>query len=129
MVPSYHLHATVWDPHSANNIKTIENVQPRAARWVTNRHHHTSCVNSIIDSLVWLTLQQRRKKLHLKCFTNFTIASTTLILNTYHSQHKPDHATERSTHTAIASPTVGHSTDICHSSPGPSQNGTACLRK
>ena len=55
-------------PHSANNIKTIEKVQRRAARWVTNRHHQTSCVNSIIDSLAWPTLKQRRKKLDLKCF-------------------------------------------------------------
>ena len=95
--------ATVWDPHSANNIKTIEKVQRRAARWVTNRHHQTSCVNSIIDSLAWPTLQQRRKKLDLKkCFTNFTTTS---------------------------SPTAGHSTDRCHSSPGPSPNGTACPRK
>ena len=47
--------ATVWDPHSANNIKTIEKVQRRAARCVTNRHHQTSCVNSIIDSLAWPT--------------------------------------------------------------------------
>ena len=60
--------ATVWDPHSANNIKTIEKVQRRAARWVTNRHHQTSCVNSIIDSLAWPTLQQRRKKV---CWTQY----------------------------------------------------------
>ena len=63
--------ATVWDPHSANNIKTIENVQHRAARWVTNRHHQTSCVNSIIDSLAWPTLQQRRKKSRLEMFYKF----------------------------------------------------------
>ena len=65
--------ATVWDPHSANNIKTIENVQCRAARWVTNRHHQTSCANSIIDSLAWPTHSNNAvKKLDLKCFTNFT---------------------------------------------------------
>ena len=116
--------ATVWDPHSANNIKTIEKVQRRAARWVTNRHHQTSCINSIIHSLAWPTLQ-----LDLKCFTNFTTTSSPLILNTYHSQQKPDQATERTTHTATISPTAGHSTDRCHSSPGPSPNGTACARK
>ena len=121
--------ATVWDPHSANNIKTIEKVQRRAARWVRNRHHQTACVNSIIDSLAWPTLQQRRKKLDLKCFTNFTTTLSPLILNTYHSKQKPDQATERTTYTATTSPTAGHSTDRCHSSPGPSPNGTACPRK
>ena len=30
------------------------------------------------------------KKLDLKCFTNFTTTSSPLILNTYHSQQKPD---------------------------------------
>ena len=60
--------ATVWDPHTANDIKTIETVQRRAARWVTNRHHQTSCVNSIIDSLAWPTLQQRRKTARLEMF-------------------------------------------------------------
>ena len=121
--------ATVWYPHTANNIKTIEKVQRRAARWVTNRHHKTSCVNSIVDSLACPTHQQRRKKLDLKCFTNFTTASSPLILNTYHSQQKTDLATERTTHTATTSPTAGRSTDRCYSSPGPYPNGIACPRK
>ena len=58
--------ATVWDPHSANNIKTIEKVQRRAARWVTNRHHQTSCAYSILDSLAWPTLQQARLEMFYK---------------------------------------------------------------
>ena len=32
-------------------------------------------------------------------------------------------------HTATPSPTAGHNTDRCHSSSGPSPNGTACPRK
>ena len=121
--------ATVWDLHTANDINTIEKVQRRAARWVTNRHHQTSCVNSIINSLAWPTFLQRRKELDSKCFTHFTTTSSPLILNTYHSQQKADRATERTTHTATTSLPAGHSTDICHSSPGPYQNGTACPRK
>ena len=94
--------ATVWDSHSANSIKTIEKVQCHAAKWVTNRHHQTSCVNSIIDSLAWPTLQQRHKKARLEKFLkcHHHLVSSPLILNTYHSQHKPDQATERTTHTA-----------------------------
>ena len=95
--------ATVWDQHTANDIKSS---MPSSKIWVTNRHHQTSCVNSIIDSLAWPTLQQR-----LKCFTNFTTASSPLVPNTYHSQLKTDQATERTTHTATTSPAVGHSTD------------------
>ena len=44
--------ATVWGPHTSNDIKTAGKVQPRAARWVTSRHH-TSCFNSITDALAW----------------------------------------------------------------------------
>ena len=74
-------------------------------------------------------LMKGNMKLDLKCFTNFTTASSPLILTTYHSQQKTDQATERTTHTATTSPTAGHSTDRCHSSPGPYLNGTACPRK
>ena len=69
------------------------------------------------------------KKLDFKYFTNFTTTSSPLILNTYHSQQKPDQATERPLYTAPTSPIAGHSTDRCHSSPGPSPKGTACPRK
>ena len=60
--------ATVWDPHSANDIKTIETVHRRAARWVSNKHHQTSCDNSIVDSLAWPTVQQCRKQRRLEMF-------------------------------------------------------------
>ncbi|KAK2167742.1 hypothetical protein NP493_1264g00008 [Ridgeia piscesae] len=85
--------ATVWDPHSANNIKTIEKVQRRAARWVTNRHHQTSCVNSIIDSLAWPTLQQRRKKARLEMFYKFHHH-----LITIDSEYLPQPTETRSSH-------------------------------
>ena len=36
--------ATVWDPHISKQKHSLEMVQRRAARWVTNRHHNTSSV-------------------------------------------------------------------------------------
>ena len=37
--------ATVWDPHISKQKHSLEMVQRRAARWVTNRHHNTiKCV-------------------------------------------------------------------------------------
>ena len=33
--------ATVWDPHISKQKHSLEMVQRRAARWVTNRHHNT----------------------------------------------------------------------------------------
>ena len=52
-----------------NGINTIEQVQRRAGRWVTSRHHQT-CNNSIIDSIIWPTLQQRREN-RLELFYKF----------------------------------------------------------
>ena len=63
--------ATVWDPYTENEISSIKKAQCRAARWVSNRHRQTSCVNSIMDSLEWPTLQQRRRKAQLKMFFKF----------------------------------------------------------
>ena len=42
--------ATVWDPASARNIKAVEQVQRRAARFVT----------SMLSELGWLLLAHRR---------------------------------------------------------------------
>jgi hypothetical protein len=33
---------TVWDPHTNENINSLEKVQRRAARYTCNRHHNTS---------------------------------------------------------------------------------------
>ena len=60
--------ATVWDPCTANEIEALEKIQRRAARWVSNRHHQTSCVDSILESMNWPSLQQRRKKGRLEMF-------------------------------------------------------------
>ena len=38
--------ATVWDPHISKQKHSLEMVQRRAARWVTNRHHNTSSVTT-----------------------------------------------------------------------------------
>ena len=63
--------APVWDPYTANEIEALEKIQRRAARWVTNRHHQTSCVDSILDQLDWPPLQQCCKKARLEMFYKF----------------------------------------------------------
>ena len=70
--------------------------------WVTNRHHQTSCVKSIVDSLAWPPLQLHHKKARLEMFYKF------------HHTH------------SYNIPPAGHSTDRCNSSPGPLPNGTVC---
>ena len=51
-------------PHFQNttkNIKKVESVQRRAARFVTGDYHYTSSVTAITEGLSWETLRHRRQ--------------------------------------------------------------------
>ena len=43
--------ATVWSPHTSDNIKKVEMVQRRSARYVCNRWHNTSSVSEMVGHL------------------------------------------------------------------------------
>ena len=58
----------VWDPYIEKDIKKIEMVQRRAARYVTNRYHNTSSVSNMLEHLGWQTLQERREQHRLNMF-------------------------------------------------------------
>ena len=60
--------STVWSPYTKKDIKKIEMVQRRAARYVTNRYHNTSSVTSMLEHLEWETLEERRTKNQLFMF-------------------------------------------------------------
>ena len=42
--------ATAWDPHMTENIKKVESVQRRAARFVTGDYRNTSNVTAMTES-------------------------------------------------------------------------------
>ena len=53
---------TVWDPHFNGLNDELENVQKRAARFVTrNYSYETGSMTGILEELKWETLQKRRK--------------------------------------------------------------------
>ena len=52
--------STVWDPHTGYNIKQLESVQRRAARFVKGDYKTTSSTSKMLTDLGWPTLQQRR---------------------------------------------------------------------
>ena len=60
--------STVWSSYTQEDIKKIEMVQRRAARYVTNRYHNTSSVTSMLEHLEWETLEERRTKNQLVMF-------------------------------------------------------------
>ena len=52
---------TVWDPYKEGQIKIIENVQRRSARFVLNQYKQTTSVTNLLSHLRWTSLQSRRK--------------------------------------------------------------------
>ena len=51
-----------WDPHIQKQIKDIENIQKRAARFVKNEYSTTpDTVTNLLNVLKWPPLQKRRK--------------------------------------------------------------------
>ena len=55
--------STVWDPHQQANIKCLEQVQRRAARYVFNDFSSRTpgCVTKMLDDLNWEPLEVRRR--------------------------------------------------------------------
>ena len=54
--------SAAWDPHSQNNIKTLERIQRQAARFCTNNYsREPGSVTKLLQELGWQTLQMRRK--------------------------------------------------------------------
>lgn len=53
--------STIWDPHLEKDIKALEAVQRRAARFVCNDYSRYSSVSSMLEELQWPSLEHRRK--------------------------------------------------------------------
>jgi hypothetical protein len=66
--PSLEYSASVWDPHTQQNIKKLEAVQRRSARFVLNRYHNTSSPTEMLEQLQWPSLAQRRRIQRLSIF-------------------------------------------------------------
>ena len=63
--PTVEHERSVWDPHLQKDINKLEMIQRRSARYVTNRYHNTSSVETMLQQLKWPTLEERRKKARL----------------------------------------------------------------
>ena len=57
--PSLEYTCSVWDPYSKEHKTQLEQVQRRAARYVTNRCHNTSSVSNMIGHLNGRSLAYR----------------------------------------------------------------------
>ena len=66
--PKLEYASVVWDPHTRTQINQIENVQRRAARYVTKRYHNTSAVTYMLQHLNCPSLEIRRTRIRLIMF-------------------------------------------------------------
>ena len=57
--------STVWDPSTEKNIKSGENVQRQAARFVKSDYRRRSSVTTMLESLNWVSLASRRAEAKL----------------------------------------------------------------
>ena len=58
--PQVQYASTVWSPFTQTYINKIEMVQRRAVRWVNSNCSTYASVNSMIDSLGWQSIEDRR---------------------------------------------------------------------
>ena len=66
--PQVEYASSVWSPHTDKNIKKIEMIQRRAARWVKNNYSTYDSVTNMLDDLGWQSLENRRIDAHLVMF-------------------------------------------------------------
>jgi hypothetical protein len=55
----------VWDPHHQTDIRKLESVQRRAARFVLSSQHNRSSVTAMNQRLSWSSLEDRRRDARL----------------------------------------------------------------
>ena len=66
--PQVEYASTVWSPFTQIYINKIEMVQRRAVRWVNSNYSTYASVSSMLDSLGWQSLEDRRADARLILF-------------------------------------------------------------
>ena len=61
---------TVWDPYHCGQVKKIEKIQRKAARYVMGKFRKRDSVTEMLDTLRWDSLEKRRKISRLGCIYN-----------------------------------------------------------
>ena len=97
--------SSIWDPHTQKDIKLVEMVQHRGARFVTNTPHKRQAgpqpsVTNIINDLGWKSLQDRRKNNRLVLLYKIQIIWSRSQLHTTLPYVPPSQDEETSTSTS-----------------------------
>ena len=60
--------SAAWDPYTGRNVRDIEMVQRRAARFVAKEYGYEMSVSGLVSDLGWQTLQRRWQNARLTMF-------------------------------------------------------------
>lgn len=75
--------AIIWDPHTAQNISLLENVQRRALRFIFNKYSRLESVSALYDRASLLPLQNRRRVDRLKFLYSLVSGYVNLDISAY----------------------------------------------
>ena len=75
--------AIVWDPCTKENIRKVEMVQRRYARFVLGDYQRTSSVAAMLTQLHWTSLQERRAQQKVYMVYNITHGLVDLPVNNF----------------------------------------------
>ena len=96
--PKLEYASIVWSPHTDKNIESIEMVQRRAARWVSNHYSSYDSVTTMLSNLGWRSLEYRRYDSRLAMFYKIQYGLVVVQILSYferpkritrHSQYNP----------------------------------------
>ena len=81
LMSKQHYESADWSPWQRTEVKSLEKINRRAARFVTSIYHRTSSVSNMIDQLRWQDLETRRQNFQLSLIlTIYQYHSLELIL-------------------------------------------------
>ena len=81
--PQVEYASTVWSPFTQTYINKIEMVQRRAVRWVNSNYSTYASVSSMLDSLGWRSLADRRADARLILFYKIVYNLVAVLLPQY----------------------------------------------
>lgn len=119
--------SSVWDPYTDHLVKKLEMVQRRAARFTLNQYRRTDSVTTMLRTLDWPTLEQRRQQARLtmlyKIHHDHVAIDPSLFLSF------KNHTTPTRCENSLAYHIPTSRTDYHRNSFSPVQpaNGTSCL--
>ena len=95
--------SSVWDPSTKENIEKLEQIQKRAARFITGEYSQLTRVTPIVKSLNLETLEERRTKsklviIHKALNSNLEIQHKSNLIQ-YSDRHKDKNNYTNNLHT------------------------------